>query len=418
MTGRTSGMDRIRSHDLVVLVVVAFALFMDYFLYGMVVPLTPQSPAGVKGESQLGLLYLAYSVGVLLFTPVCGILGDRVGRRRPMIWGVIAQAAAVALFWSASNFPMLLLARVLQGAASAATWTAGLALVAEHYVAKRVQMMGLAMMGSTAGSVLGPTLGGILYDQGGYSTPFAVVAVLVAIDACALTLLLPPSAPRSEDSGQLKSIILERSVLVAGLAVAMAAASWAIVEPLLPNYLERTAGTTAGTVGLLFTVSAITYGLMAPVVSWVTERIGTRKTVSIGMLTTAAVLPLLALAQGVIWAGAALSLVSIAYAFTLNPTSAELGDVVDRKGLDCYAAVYAVYNIAYSLGMMGTDAFAAALSSNISFLQALFVISALLVICAPIFLFGSTPPAAAVSEDGGCVPVPEEIPGEDSSCNT
>ena len=53
--------------------------------------------------------------------------------------------------------------------------------------------------------------------------------------------------------------------------------------------------------------------------------------------------------------GAALCLVSIAFAFSLNPTSAELGNAVDRRGLSCYAAVYAVYNIAYSIGMIATS---------------------------------------------------------------
>jgi len=413
--------DSIRSRDGTVLAVVAFALFMDYFLYGMVVPLTPYSPAGAKDEAQLGLLYLGYSAGVLLLTPVCGVLADRVGRRRPMIWAVVAEAAAVALFWSANSFPIMLIARILQGMASAATWTAGLALVAEHFSHKRVQMMGIAMMGSTAGSVLGPTLGGILYDYGGYSLPFAMIAGLVAVDACARTLLLPAGGRSSEDSSQLKNILLDRSVLVAGLAVTLAAASWAIVEPLLPNHLERTAGTTAGTVGIMFTLSAVAYGLMAPVVSWVSERLGTRKTVSLGMLMTAAVLPLLAVAPGVVWAGAALCLVSIAYAFTLNPTSAELGDAVDRRGLDCYAAVYAVYNIAYSLGMMGTDAFAAAVSSKFSFLQTLLVISGLLMACIPIFLLAGAPPVEAVREhdpvDDGGSPVLVEEPAEDSQCN-
>lgn len=83
------------------------------------------------------------------------------------------------------------MARISQGAAAAATWTAGLALVAEHYVEKRVQMMGFAMMGNTAGSVVGPAAGGWLYEIGGYTLPFAITGVLVAIDAALRFLLLP-----------------------------------------------------------------------------------------------------------------------------------------------------------------------------------------------------------------------------------
>src|SRR5216684_3066750 len=117
--------------------VVAFALFMDYLVYGLVIPLTPHSPA-IGSEGQLGLLYGGYSAGVLLATPLFGYLGDRIGCRRPMIYGVVLSALTVVLFAFATNFYLLLLGRLLQGAAASASWTAGLALIAARYPERRV----------------------------------------------------------------------------------------------------------------------------------------------------------------------------------------------------------------------------------------------------------------------------------------
>jgi hypothetical protein len=76
-----------------------------------------------------------------------------------------------------------------------------------------------------------------------------------------------------------------------------------------------------------------------------------------------------------------LCLVSVAYAFMLNPTTAELGNAVDRRGLTCYSAVYAIYNIAYSLGMMSTDAFASAAASSLGFLPTLLCVGTVLSSC-------------------------------------
>src|ERR1700740_1305392 len=76
--------------------------------------------------------------------------------------GVILSGTATLLFWFGATFSLVLLARLFQGAASAAAWTAGLALIAEQYAKNRVQMMGFALAGSTAGSVLGPVAGGFL----------------------------------------------------------------------------------------------------------------------------------------------------------------------------------------------------------------------------------------------------------------
>jgi len=157
--------------------VVAFALFMDYLIYGLLVPLMPYSPAQATSEAQLGLLYGGYSAGVLLATPLFGYFGDRIGYRLPMIYGVLLSATALALFALAPNLYLLLLGRLFQGTAAAASWTAGLALIAEHYPEKRVEMMGYALMGSTAGSLLGPLIGGSLYEAGGYSLPFAVTGL-------------------------------------------------------------------------------------------------------------------------------------------------------------------------------------------------------------------------------------------------
>jgi MFS family permease len=140
-----------------VVAVVAYAVFMDYFIYGLIVPLTPYSSAGTLSENHMALLYGSYAAGVLLATPLFGYLGDRVGCKRPMLIGVALSAVATLLFWSASGFVPLIMARLFLGAASAAPWIAGLALVAKHYPIKRVEMIGFALMGSTAGSLVGPT---------------------------------------------------------------------------------------------------------------------------------------------------------------------------------------------------------------------------------------------------------------------
>jgi DHA1 family solute carrier family 18 vesicular amine transporter 1/2 len=156
--------------------VVAYALFMDYFVYGLIVPLTPFATGGAMSEDKMALLYASYAAGVLLSTPIFGLVSDRVGYRRPMLLGVTLSAIAILLFWSASSFAPLLLARLFQGAASAATWTAGLSLIAESYLENRVEMMGVALVGSTAGSILGPLAGGILFEFGGYGLPFIVTS--------------------------------------------------------------------------------------------------------------------------------------------------------------------------------------------------------------------------------------------------
>jgi hypothetical protein len=73
----------------------------------------------------------------------------------------------------------------------------------------------------------------------------------------------------------------------------------------------------------------------------------------------------------------------------LNPTSAELGNAVDRRGLTCYTAVYAVYNIAYSVGMMASNTVATA-SGHLQFYQTLLCVSAVLILSLPLLVMGTS----------------------------
>ena len=384
-----------------VLGVVAYALFMDYFIYGLVVPLTPFTPVGTMTEHQMAILYGSYAAGVLLATPLFGYLGDRLGLRRPMILGVALSATATLLFWFAPSYPLLVVARVFQGSASAATWTAGLALVAVNYPTRRVEMMGYALVGSTAGSILGPVLGGILYDFGGFSLPFMLTGALVAVDAGMRLFLLPADRADSGASAPLKSLLTDRAILVPAMAVMLAAFGWGIVEPLLPDQLGRF-GATPSAVGLIFTISTIAYGFSAPVVSWASNRWPIKRVIAGGVVAMAISLPLLGLTTGIVAAGLVLCLLSISFAFTLNPTSAELGNAVDRRGLSCYAAVYAVYNISYSVGMMATDALASVAAENLGFFNTLLCASGFLLLCIPMLLLKDpvmAPGTAPASKD-------------------
>jgi hypothetical protein len=82
----------------------------------------------------------------------------------------------------------------------------------------------------------------------------------------------------------------------------------------------------------------------------------------------------------------------------LNPTSAELGNAVDRPGQSCYAAVYAVYNIAYAVGQMAASAFASAASQALNFSQALLCVSGVLIVFVPVLMRRSAPVSEGSSQ--------------------
>jgi MFS transporter, DHA1 family, solute carrier family 18 (vesicular amine transporter), member 1/2 len=388
------------THSRLMVGVIAFSLFIDFLLYGIFFPLAAHSPAKLQNEEQFALLYGAYAVSVLLVTPVFGYLGDRIGGRVAMLYGLALAACAILLFGAASNFFVLLLARLFQGAASAAFWTSGLALIATHYSEKRVEMLGYAFAAGTLGSVLGPIVGGLLFHAGGYKLPYLVTGILVAIDAPLIVFLLPAKGITQGETLGIRGLLLNKSVAVAGLAVALAAFSVGVVEPLLPVRLARY-GTTSMAIGFIFTISTLVYGLSAPIVGRVSERLPIQKVIVLGTIAMAATLPLLAVFKGTVLVCIALSLVNISFAFMLNPASAELGNAVDRAGMSCYSAAYGVYNICYSIGMLATAGLASTAARRLGFWGVMLCASAILLLSIPVLTRAGSPQRAVPAAPHG-----------------
>jgi DHA1 family solute carrier family 18 vesicular amine transporter 1/2 len=368
--------------------VVAYALFIDYLVYGLILPLTPLSPAGITADEQLSMLAGTYGLGVLAATPFFGYFGDRIGFKWPMIGGAVMLAAATTLFAFAPNMELMLLGRVLQGFAAAASWTSGLALLGSTYSGDvRVKMMGYALMGSTGGSVLGPVLGGWLHGVGGYPLPFLVVLGLIGLGIVALMTALPRDViVKGAKKPNLLAILRDRSVLIPALAVVLAASAWSVLEPLVPNHLRRAGIEDSALVGAVFTISTLVYGFAAPFVSWIVTRIGTTRTLAIGAGIMAAALPFVAAVRAFGLIVLVISIANVGYALLLNPTSAALGSAVEARGENAYSMVYAIYNIAYSLGTIGVSALAATLLPRTNVIVVLLAVSGLLVVSVPFLL--------------------------------
>jgi DHA1 family solute carrier family 18 vesicular amine transporter 1/2 len=390
-----SWVEKLRTSPKMVLFVVSFALLVEEVLYGAVAPLTPMSPAKLSDEHMISTLYGAYALGLILAAPVLALITDRIGRRQPMIVGALLLTVSSIMFLVGNNVEIVFASRVLQGAGAACTWTAGLALVAEYFHKDRVRAMGFALLGGTIGAVAGPLIGGEMYDLFGFAIPMYLMIALLVLDLLLRFVFISPKQ-LTKAKGTWKhtfievgGIVTDKSVLSAAFAVSLAAAGWALMEPLFPMHVQHIAKASPSTVGALFTFSNLIYAFLPPVVSFVSDRIGTRHATVLGLVVTAVSMPLLALTPNLFLATVVLCLITVGYAFTMNPTSAELGDAVDRRGSTSYAIAYAVSNLSYSLGMIAVDLYVEFVTDKahkLELFDILLIISALFLLCIPLFL--------------------------------
>ncbi|KAJ5291057.1 hypothetical protein N7478_000308, partial [Penicillium angulare] len=179
-----------RSSERFLVVVVSIAIFTDSFIYGMIVPIIPIALVDRLGERPEDAQYLVsvllavYGATLLIGSPLFGYFADQSKLRRiPFILGLIALGTSTLLFTFARTFPALVIARGLQGLSAAAVWVVGLAIVADSVPSERVgAAMGQTTIGLTWGFVLGPMVGGYIYEHLGWYGTFTVPAALVVVD--------------------------------------------------------------------------------------------------------------------------------------------------------------------------------------------------------------------------------------------
>jgi multidrug resistance protein len=359
------------------LVVVGLAFFTDTVLYYLLVPLLPSyAKALALGPMEVAVLFGSYAAALLVCTFPLGRLADRIGRRRPMLWGLVGLGATTLLFAFSRTFPLLVLARVLQGISASATWVTGLALLADHFPAeRRGRAMGTAFACANVGVLLGPPASGWLAEHAGPRSPFVLAAALALLDAAARGLLLKDVPMETGRRLGVRELLGNRDVRVYAGAMALGSGMWALLESTMPVDLDRRLSLTPTAIGLLFAAAAATHTATSPLMGALSDRVGRRRVVTAGLVTALVLLPLPALLGSSPAIVLAMLLLGVTTSLVLSPTSPALADAVERLGSQSYASVFSILNVAFAAGMMAGPFLGGALTSLFGLKAALVVLA-------------------------------------------
>ena len=339
-------------------VFVTLATFADLLAYSICVPVLPDFARRLGASpSTIGLMFGSFGVTLLAVSVPMGAISDRTGRKLPLVLGMLALAGSTLMFATADSLAMLFAARMVQGAADGVTWVVGFALIADRYrPEEHGRVMGYVMSGTSFGIMVGPSLGGWLYEAGGVALPFQFVSALALACAAGFAMLQtePPGVRRAGPS--IWSVIRVPPVAFCAAIVALTAATVAMLEPVLPLFFDRRLGFTPAQIGLLFGIAAVASTLMPLVYGPMIGRWGARRLTLAGLVLTAAWMPMMATASSFPTALVLMVMQWVAIALIITPSLTYMAEVTAFAGGDAYGIGYGIYNTAWGVGLLGGPA--------------------------------------------------------------
>jgi EmrB/QacA subfamily drug resistance transporter len=276
----------------------------------------------------------AYLLTITAILPLFGRLGDMLGRKPILNIGLgLFTAASVACAF-APSFPVLIASRALQGIGASMFMATVMATAVTTFPPElRGRVLGLISSIVAAGTLLGPSLGGLLTDVFGWRAIFLINLPIGLLGAVGTLLFVPTDRGTG---GGLRSLDVPGAVLFAVFVAALLlglgrgpSSGWAdaevigllgaavvlvllfvlrerrVAQPLIdlqllrqrvfglgnlacllyfmlitltpflfPLYLQEVLGWSTGTTGLVMTLQAVAMLLVSPLSGWWSDRAG------------------------------------------------------------------------------------------------------------------------------------------------
>ena len=361
----------LRSSRAVIIALVTLATCTDIVAYSVAVPVLPDLSRRLGASpTMIGLLFASFGVTLLGVSMPMGAVSDRIGRKAPLVGGLALLAAATFLFAFARTLPWLFAARLVQGAADAVTWVVGFALIADLYgPTERGRIVGIVMSGTGFGFIIGPSLGGWLYEIGGMRLPFLTVGALALLTASAFLWIEIPQERVARDGVPVDDLLRLPAVRSCAAAVVAVSATISMLEPVLPLFLSARLGIGPARVGFIFGIGAVVSSVLHPICGRLADRWGSRRLTMIGLVLVAGVLPLLSRAWSYPSAVVLFAVQAAMVACVITPSLAYMAEASAQAGVGSFGVAYGVYNVAWGMGLLGGPALGGLLFERLGFVK-------------------------------------------------
>jgi predicted MFS family arabinose efflux permease len=230
--------------------------------------------------TRAGLLASAFFYAYVIMQIPSGLLGDRYGRRRILLLGLLGGALSAGLTGLAGSFAALFTARALTGAFQGSLFSNDRAIIATVTPPDRIGLgQGVSFAGPGLGLTAGLVIGGLLVEV----LPWRTVMMLFGLGPIAAALLVarfvpsPAPSPAQEPlSRRLGGLFANGPLWLLALASLCAIANQFILATWAPLFFQEAGVTDVGRAGIYAALQGIAASLGMIVGGFTHDRLARR----------------------------------------------------------------------------------------------------------------------------------------------
>ncbi|XP_076349608.1 MFS-type transporter SLC18B1-like isoform X3 [Tachypleus tridentatus] len=241
----------------------------------------PVYKAEEKGASPTiyGFVFGVYELGVFISSPVYGKIISWITPKFMVNAGLFVAGSTTILFGFLDHSPpgapfivLAILVRLVEGFGAAAFITASYTYAASEFPGRVASAFATIETFFGLGLLLGPLIGGALYQAGGYSLPFVILGVAqLFVEVCSIFILPPPDRSEKPKSGNMLKFLADAGVLLDGLLIVTTLMFLGFNSATLEPHL-RQFDLQPVLLGTIFMITATIYVITTPMWGWLCDK--------------------------------------------------------------------------------------------------------------------------------------------------
>ncbi len=354
------------------------------------------------GPEAIGFAVGVSTVTGIFFKLPAGALSDVIGRKRTMLIGLVVFAIMPFTYLLVKDYQLLIVIRFIHGLATAIYGPVSMAVVADIAGAKKGELLSWFSSVTIIGNLLGAPLGGFILHRapgpGGASLGDFQTAYILSGFAGLMALLLAlgvlrdgrhvdkhnglREAYRKFISG-IKEVMSDRRVVVTSSMEGLQNMTVGALEAFLPIYAVKVVGLNEFQAGILWGVQVVITILSKPVMGKTSDRYGRKPLITAGLVLCAFSFGAIPLLKDFYLLAIAAIFFGLGESFVTSSSAALVADVCKEKH---FGTAMGTFGTIFDIGHATGPILAGFLLASHSYIFSFWIMAAMLLLAAPIFV--------------------------------